>query len=202
MTVRVVAFDGLLAETLDLRADAIMAAAAAERLLLVREEVLAALPGRSLFECVELLCQHSTPPRGDATLCELLALRAQRHVTDRMAQGVTLSASMCTWIDAQRATGARLVLRADSLRRDVERVLQLTDLEFAFAFTRCADDQPRTAGASTLRSAYIAITQRLDRSAAPMERSALEVSTYAATIAAPFVATVSVVTDFAGRDVP
>ena len=72
--------------------------------------------------------------------------------------------------------GTSLVLRSDSLRRDVERVLQLTDLELAFAFVRCPDDLPKARGVSSLEGSYAAIIKRLD-SLGVEDRSAIECTT-------------------------
>lgn len=152
----IVAFDGLLFDTLDVRADALIAALHTEHMHLARNAVRDALPGRSLWEASEFLVES-----GDHTLVDLVALRAQRTVSQRVAQGVSLAPHAREWIEGQRSTGTRLVLRADSVRRDVERVIQLAELEFAFAMIRCSDDLPHTRGVSSLENSNLAIARRL-----------------------------------------
>ena len=79
---------------------------------------------------------------------------------------------------------------ADSVRRDVERVLQLTDLESAFTMVRCADDAPRIRGASMLDSAYGEITRRLDASGLSTGRTAFELGAYAVAVTQRYVSIV------------
>ena len=177
MKALVLAFDGLVAETIELRAEALQQALAAEGIETEQRSVLHALPGRTLHEAISALVGD-----GDQTLIDLAALRAQQEVSTRMAQGVSLAENARVVMEAQRAAGTRLVLRADSLRRDVERVLQLTDLEFAFAIVRCADDLPRMRGVSTLEGSYAVIGQRLE-ALRVTERAAMECSAYAAGVA-------------------
>ena len=181
----IVAFDGLVADTLDLRADAIAATLGAEGIAVTPDRIRHALPGRALFETVELLLGPTDP-----TLADVVVLRAQQHISERMAQGVALTPNARVWIDVQQSAGARLVLRADSVRRDVERVLQLTDLEPAFTMVRCADDAPRIRGASTLDSAYGEITRRLDASRVSTGRTAFELGAYAVAVTRRYVSIV------------
>ncbi|MBL0169295.1 MAG: hypothetical protein IPP90_01025 [Gemmatimonadaceae bacterium] len=152
----IVAFDGLLFDTRDVRADALIASLYTEHLQVAPDAVRDALPGRSLWEASEFLVQS-----GDCTLVDLVALRAQRAVSQRLAQGVSLVPQVREWLEGQRSAGTRLVLRADSIRRDVDRVIQLAEMEFAFTMIRCSDDLPRTIGVSSLENSNAAIARRL-----------------------------------------
>ena len=174
MTALIIAFDGILVDTLDIRADALLAALNSHGSPATRDTVRDALPGRSLFESVELLVGHT-----DQTLADLVTLQTQRAVSTRMAHGVSLAPNARDWIEARRATGSRLVLRADSIRRDVDLVLEQTEMALAFSIVRCADDLPRTRGASSLGSAYTAITRRLDALGVSGPRTAFERGAYA-----------------------
>lgn len=169
----ILAFDGLLVDTLGLRADAVETMLRTEGIVVTRSDVLRALPGRSLFETVESLAGPA-----DQTRADLVTIQAQLRVSTRMAQGVDIVPAAAAWLQSLRSVGARVVLRADSVRRDVERVLQLSELEHAFAVVRCADDLPRLTGASSLDGSYAAITARLDRLLVSAERTACEVDPY------------------------
>ncbi len=185
MRALIVAFDGLVADTLKLRADAIASTLGTEGIAVALDRIRHALPGRALFETVELLLGPTDP-----TLADVVVLRAQQHISQRMAQGVALTPNARPWIDAHQSAGARLVLRADSVRRDVERVLQLTDLEPTFTMVRCADDAPRIRNASTLESAYGEITRRLDASRVSTGRTAFELGAYAVGVTQRYVSSV------------
>lgn len=178
MSAVVIAFDGVLAESLDLRAGAIVEALVEVGATADFATVRQALPGRSLAEVVALVMR--TP---DTTLADIATMRAQRSLTAQFAHGVGFRADAAEWLDAQRASGARLVLRADSARRDVERALQFADFASMFTFVRCADDLPRDAALSSLANAYAHIVQRLARLPSTQPCRAIEVSDYATQVA-------------------
>lgn len=185
----IVAFDGLLCDTLGLRADAIVHAAQHDGVSFSHDHVMQRVGGRSLYECVVAAMGDSDP-----TACELITLRAQHQLSQRMSQGVSITANAHTWIEQQRRAGVRIVLRADALRRDVERVLRYTELEYSFTFVRCVDDLPRVAGKGSLECSYLAITARLTSLGISAERFALECDEFALDIARHSVDAVSLVT--------
>ena len=115
MTAVVLAFDGLIVDTLNARAESLLLALSDERIDVAPERVREVLPGRTFEEAVDALVGDSDP-----TVAELVALRAQREVSMRLARGVSLAMHAHAFVEAQRAMGAKLVLRTDSLRRDVE----------------------------------------------------------------------------------
>ena len=182
----ILACDGVVADTLGLRADGIAEALRDDQIDFDRAEILAALPGRSLYEAVDLLTATT-----DTVLIELATLRAQQWVSTRMAQGVVIIEFARTMLSSV-ATGTRIALRADSLRRDVEPLLRLAGLDDAFTFVRCIDDSPKLTGATCLESAYAEITRRLDLLREPAERTAIEADQRVAIVARHYVGHVHV----------
>ena len=177
MTAVVLAFDGLIADTLDARTESLQYALSAEGIGIESGLLRSVLPGRTFLEAVTAVLGDTDP-----TVTDLAALRAQKDASLRFAHGVSLAPNAHAYVDAQRASGVRLVLRADSLRPDVERVLLLTGLEDAFTFVRCPGDLPRGRGVSTLEASYAAISKRLD--ALRVEsRSAIECTSEVADVA-------------------
>lgn len=169
MSAIVLAFDGVLADTLGLRVHALCAAAHAEGIGIDDVRAADALPARAFYECVRLLL-----PAADETTCDLIALRAQQHYTTRVAQGVDLTVQAATTLHQAQQSAARMVLRADSERRDVERVLRHWEREATFALVRCADDLPRWPHRTSVESSYRAIAARLDALRVSGERRAWE----------------------------
>jgi beta-phosphoglucomutase-like phosphatase (HAD superfamily) len=209
MPALIVAFDGVLADTLGLRANAIVAACADERLTLGVHTAQDVMAGRSLDEAAVHLLRERPVANTDTgaivsvddTTLELVSLRAQRHYAARLAQGVTLHAAMRQQILDHSSAGHRIVVRADSLRRDVEPVIGLSDLEFHIAWLRCADDRasqplpqsspqrsPATHADSTFMKSWRAIDARLTAAQIPpAHRRAIESSSQNAVLASAFV---------------
>ena len=177
----ILAFDGVVADTLGLRADGIAEALRDDEIDFDRAEILATLPGRSLYEAVDLLTATT-----DTVLIELATLRAQQWVSLRLARGVVITEFARTMLSSV-ATGTRTVLRADSIRRDVEPILRQAGLEDAFTLVRCSDDAPRVPGATSLESSYAEITRRLDLLRMSAERTAIEADHRVAVVARHYV---------------
>lgn len=137
MPALIVAFDGVLADTLGLRAEAIGAACLEEHLTVDVDNIRPVVAGRSLDEAVVHLLRErrgalpktGTDPAADDTTIDLVSLRAQRHYAARLVQGVALNATIQQQILDRSRAGHRIVIRADSLRRDVEPLIMLSDLE-------------------------------------------------------------------------
>lgn len=204
MNVVIVAFDGVLARTLEARTDAIMEATSDHRLLadvspdlshvaandeglavvMDRAQVRALLPGRTLNEVLRL-----TLPTTDETGLDLLTIRAQQLVSSRLAHGLAIAPDVYTMVDRAAAAGTLVVLRSDSVRRDVESALALAAIDIAFTFLRCADDPTgHGRGESTIVASYAAIAQRLDARGIPVAaRTAWESGASAALAARPHV---------------
>ena len=155
------------------------------------------MQGRSLDEAVEaaLGARVEVPAvEFDATLRDLAVLRARRSFTAMVAHGVPLRDGATDWIASRAASHGRIILRADSARRDVERLIAFTGLEDIVAFVRCADDLPRIFGASSPECAWSAIAGRLAAQRVALEQCvALECSDLSATVARKYLSDVLVI---------
>jgi beta-phosphoglucomutase-like phosphatase (HAD superfamily) len=174
--VAVMAFDGIVADTLPLRALALAEAfestinveGAASPWVVPAAELLPLLPGRTFGESMavameQLPALHAAPVRTDLTLHDIIALRAQRAWSMASAHGVPLRPDIVAHIRREAARGVRIVLRSDSQRREVEPLLRLAGLEDHILFLRASDDMPRASGVTSLQASYGAIDARLDR---------------------------------------
>lgn len=176
----VIAFDGLVVDTLPQRAQALASAITAQGVAVTTSELMPLMPGRSFAESVaeamqQLPALRQSPLVLDVTLHDIMAMQAQQQWSDSAAHGVPLCKGIVPTLLRQVAGGMRVVLRSDSQRREVEPLLRLSELEDSIAFVRCSDDAPRVPGASTLVSSYHAISDRLHRQRiAPHEWTAVE----------------------------
>ena len=185
MPALIVAFDGVLADTLPLRAHALADACAAEFNPRTHDEALAVIAGRTMLEAS--LALFPAEAASDPTLPELIALRAQRGFRHLVQHGVPLDADAVRGIQEASAHGTRVVVRADSERRDVEPLLAMASLEHHVSLLRCSDDAPRGPGASVVRS-WQAIEARLTTMHQPLaERTAWEATETLRDLARPFV---------------
>ncbi len=185
MPALILAFDGVLADTLPLRAHALADACAAEFHPRPHDEALAVIAGRTMLEAA--LALFPAEAASDPTLPELVALRAQRGYRHLVQHGVSLRADIIARMRETATRGSRLVVRADSERRDVEPLLAMAGLEHVISVLRCSDDAPRGPGRSVVRS-WHAIGDRLQSMHIPMtERTALETNAETLAVALPFV---------------
>ena len=201
--VTIVAFDGIIADTLPPRALALADAAVVECAALgvslhahdLVEAVASLLPGRTFIEAVTVavrqlpFLQH---PRiqHDLTAHDLIAMRAQRAWAQAVAHGVALCDGVIDRVHHEVAHGRRMVVRSDSQRREVEPLLRLAGLEDIMMFVRCSDDVPHSPVGPTLRASYEAISARLERQGVRrVQRDAVEADNENATFALEFVAT-------------
>ncbi len=197
MDVIILAFDGILADTVTLRARALAMAAvefgvrteSAKRNESFIQKLVRQLPGRSLVHCARAIVGDAADD--DPTLVELVALHAQRAISQRMRQGVDLAPLAHAWLEQHVLRGVRVVLRTDSIRADVDQPLRMFDLYSLFGFVQCADDPVAATVRSTVRGSlkrsYASITNRLDGHNGTHERIAFEFGDYATSIASPFV---------------
>jgi beta-phosphoglucomutase-like phosphatase (HAD superfamily) len=195
MPALILAFDGVLADSLPLRRHALREGCDGEGVAVSDHALTELLPGRSLGEAAEYVVQDHADP----TVAALIALRAQRTYSALMAHGVPLFPEAVRALRAHAAWGGRVVIRADSERRQVEPLLALAGLEPMISLLRCCDDGPRGAAPSLQRS-WEAIDARLTRlGIAASARTAGEATTATAAVARPFVGTVMIGTaDSAG----
>ena len=162
----VVAFDGLLFNTLEYRARAIVEAMHHESLTVSTEQALAALPSRSIAEAVREIQGNLSPLAADIdeTTLDLVVLRADRALAGLASSGASLNVKLGERI-RRAASITRIVLRADSRRREVDELLRLTELDALVAMTRCSDDAANVHRSelndSTLRRSYDQIVTRM-----------------------------------------
>ncbi len=160
----VLAFDGLVADTLGARAQAIADALTSEGTPTTAEVIAQHVAGHSLEETIEHVLQQRASHRGlsfDYTTRDLAVLRARRSFSAIISLGLPLQPNAISWIADRAASGVKVILRADSARADVERLLQLSELGNTFAFSRCSDDLPRIRGLTTTQTGWNVILQRL-----------------------------------------
>jgi len=183
----IVAFDGLVADTLGARAQAIADALTSEGTPISADAIAEHVPGQSLEETIEHVLRHHAAQRGgtiDHTTRDLAVLRARRSYSAIIALGLPLQATATAWIVKHASNGVKVILRADSARADVENMLRLSGFSDSIAFARCADDLPRLRGLSTTESAWRAIVHRLGvMPITPSDCRAVEISQSAAKIA-------------------
>ena len=198
MDVIILAFDGIVADTAEVRAHALAmasieygvrpASGRASRKLVAT--LVKQLPGRSLTRMARAIV-GDTAAADDPTLVELVALHAQRAISQRMRQGIDLAPQAHEWLEQHLVRGTRIVLRTDSIRADVDRALRMFDLHALFGVVHCADDpvaaMVRGTVRGSLKQSYASITHRLDGQDRTLERVAFESGDYATSIAAPFV---------------
>ena len=180
--VAVIAIDGLVLDTITLRARALQASLALEGVVVALPQLMDAIPGHALGEVID-----ACAPAIDAVAREVVALRAQQTISRAMASGVALHAGDAAWMTSMVARGVRVIGRADATRNDIDRVLPLLSFGDAFVFVRCADDQPRVRGAGMLESAYHAVAARVAQRWPGAAITAYELTADAASTAAHFV---------------
>ena len=196
----IVAFDGVVADTLGLRARMLEEALAAMggRLHLPDHigtvDAAQAIPGRTFAEAARELLP-SLLVRGDdvpplETLVDLVAVDAGRRYGEALAHGISLHEE-AQGLLAELAVSGKVIARADSARRDVDALLSLSALDGAFTFVRCSDDVPRQPSVASLESSWIAMDRRLLAGGIAIEnRTAIEVAEVAIEAARPFAALV------------
>jgi hypothetical protein len=151
--------------------------------------------GRTFAESARVVLAASVESGGlpttiDETTFDLVAHDAARRFTAALTHGVSLVDGAAGWL-AELTRTNRIVARADSARRDVSRVLELSSLENLLLFVRCGDDAPRLPQRSSLDSSWAAIDARLTSIGVPTaQRLGFEHSELAADAARPFVASV------------
>jgi beta-phosphoglucomutase-like phosphatase (HAD superfamily) len=191
MPALIVALDGVLADTPPLRAHALADACVAESRPCPVDAAQAVLPGLTFLEAAMAL--FPVEASSDPTLPELVALRAQRAYGHIVQHGVPFRGEVLRALQDAAARGVRVVIRADSERRDVEPLLAMAELDHLTAFVRCSDDLPNGREPSLLRS-WRAIDTRLDRMQQSVTvRTAWETSRGTSLTAESFVAAVRVV---------
>ncbi len=169
----VIAFDGVLFDTLDERARAVFEALRSDVAVLEFEKVRATVTGCSIVESVRALAIETSAAGApnsalDETAVDLACLRAERAFAAAVTHGFSLNMQARNLL--QRAAAVtRIVIRADSKRREVESLLQLAGLDGSVSMIRCSDDQR---SATTSLSNANSITRSYDLIAGKLANNA------------------------------
>jgi phosphoglycolate phosphatase-like HAD superfamily hydrolase len=187
----VIAFDGVLADTLPLRHEALASAAAQHGVARTEDELWPAIAGRTMAESVDALrANRPVAWAMDETTRDLLVLTAQRAYHRRLAHGVTFRPSVVARLRQAALSGERVILRADSARSDVAPLLAVLGIEPLVTWLRASDDPSApsmTAGIPSVEHSWRAIGARLDRwHCDPTRVDVQESCAVAAAAAAPF----------------
>ncbi|MDQ6612264.1 MAG: hypothetical protein M3Y64_07510 [Gemmatimonadota bacterium] len=165
----VIAFDGILFDTLAARSRAVCDALADNIRSLDIERVRAIVAGQTISETVRLLaaessCAGTSYTEFEETAVDIACLRAERAYASAVAHGVLFNPQARSLL-LRAAAVTRIVVRADSGRREVEMMLQLAELSSVPAFVRCSDDNSSAReiayNASSISRSYESIAARL-----------------------------------------
>lgn len=180
MNVLVLAFDGVIADTITARATALVETLATHDIEARAADVVAALPGRTLHEALRDVLHARLADGLDETLLDVMTMQAQQRCAQRMLQGVAIAPALTDVVRQLQVHGTAVVVRSDSLRREVEPTLALTGVLGEFRMVRCADDPSRVRGTTSLERSYAEILRRTARGG---EYAAFEVGDYAGAVA-------------------
>ncbi|MBY0490073.1 MAG: hypothetical protein K2R93_09565 [Gemmatimonadaceae bacterium] len=156
MRVNVLLFDGFLMGQYGDRqrclCDAIMARGIDPMDEATYRVVIEKLDGRTFEEVLRMGWATHELVQQDPTLLELMALDANARYAAWLRDGATMDPQVRELVDVLTKDGQRVILRADSRRRDVVPFLERWAMHDVFAFVRCADDPP--IAASIYRSSF------------------------------------------------
>ena len=189
----VVAFDDVLAHTHAARTEAIVQAAARHQVQLDPARVAPLVTGFATAEVLVVLLDDDPAVQRDPTLVALLTLAGARAATQAMSHGggarVHLDAMAVARCTQYAGNGARIMVRSDSTRRDVDAVLQLAALDTLPLVTCCADDRlDGVPGERVALRAWRTMDRRLTAlGIAPAQRLAIEATPSLAAIASAYV---------------
>ena len=172
----VIAFDGVLFDSLTARANAVIEATSAfiDVAGSGAATVLETLPGLSIAECVRtLMTNHANETREpiDETAVDIASLSAERIFAANVRHGFTINVRARDML-VRGAAVTRVVLRADSRRSEVDHLLLLAGLDLTVSMIRCSDDGGSrgqlmggiTSGGSTSRDSTSGGRASIDRS--------------------------------------
>jgi phosphoglycolate phosphatase-like HAD superfamily hydrolase len=158
----VVGFDGLLVRSLELRSQSVVEGLATTGVRVDEHDTLAVIAGRTLDEAVRIVGM-GTGIEFDETMLDIASHRAHRVCASLMDGSLELADGAIDWVQ-RSSISVRVVVRADSVRRDVERVLEASGLAPIITLVRCSDDEPlRSLSESMFVQSYGAIATRLGR---------------------------------------
>ena len=156
----VVAFDGLIADTLELRARSIVEGLAAAGMQVGFADAAGVVAGRTIDEAVRACCMSHTA-LADETLIDIASHRANRICSHLMREPVALRDGAAEWLQ-RAAPRLRIVVRSDSVRQQVEPLLDSAGLTMFVSMLRCSDDRgPVSDGEPSFVKSWNAILDRL-----------------------------------------
>jgi len=173
------AFDGLIADTITARAEAIEETLAGHDIMVSAERIVSALPGRTVSEVLRHVLRPPSVGAPDETLLDVLTMQAQRRCAQRLLQGVPLAPTLTDFVTQFQVRGTAVVVRSDSPRREVEQTLALTGTLGGFRILRCADDPSRDRGGTSLDRSYAEIMRRMVTPGNAGRCAAVEIGEYA-----------------------
>lgn len=153
----VIAFDGLIADTLPIRAGAVSLALSNEGITINADDAMPYAAGRSLHEAVRAAAGGRIQ---DETALDLAGFVAVRQCNLDMQGAVALQPVAQDWI-SRAAMKARIGIRAESRRADVERVLDAADLTPYISFVVAGDEVTSTLARTTFETGWQRIRERL-----------------------------------------
>ena len=157
----VVAFDGLITDTLDQRTFAVVEGIAAVGFTIDTPIVRSLIAGLTLAEAVRLSFDVSGFDIDETTI-DIAIMRATRLLSTTMRQAVLLAPSAAEWMQ-RAAMHSRLIVRADSERSFVDTVLGTSGISDYIAFVVCPDDIPHSrTGVPTFISSWNVIANRCE----------------------------------------
>lgn len=193
MKLLVLAFDGLIADTISVRAAAIVETLARHDLVVSIEHVVSALPGRTVHEAMRAVVRPPLVGAPDETLLDVLTIQAQQRCAQRLLQGVAIGPALTDVVRHLQMRGTAVVVRSDSPRRDVEQTLALVGGVGEVRMLRCADDPGGERGATSLERSYSEILRRMATRGDAAQHAAMEVGEEAAATARRFLGHVTAV---------
>lgn len=154
-------WEGVLADTRQARRDALRRALSAEGVAHTLSDDDEQLRGLGVRAAVRVVMRHIGST--DATLAELLELRARREFAAFLAQGLLLVPGAAAFV-ARLQAGSRLALVSRASRDECDTVLRQSGLEQAMTVITCADD---TDGDAPSAGLYCHAVSRLARLRVP-----------------------------------
>ena len=185
-------WEGVLADTRRLRRDALRRAMAAEGVAHTLADDDEQVRGLGVRGAVGVVLRHMGS--SDATLAELLEMRARREFAAMMAQGLVLADGAVKFVERLQSR-ARVLLVSRASRDECTGLLRLAGLEHAVSAVVCADDVAEAAPCVPLYRHALARVARYPGGAAggavaivdrrPAIRAAREAGTRVIVVGAP-----------------
>lgn len=166
MNALVLELEGVLVDTLSLRAEALRRALAGDGIELAQEEAIELSRGRAVRRAVAAAA-HRARVAYDLVAIDLVASEAERHFGQRAASGGIVLAPGAVEFVGRAQAGVRCALATRATRAEADAMLRLAGLEDAFECIVTHDDVVEEKPAP---AAYRAVLARLSRRGAVTPR--------------------------------